>query len=402
MAKALPAGALQDVRVIDLTRVIAGPFATSLLGDLGADIIKIELPSRGDDGRYGYPLVEGVPVAFKALNRNKRGITLDVRKPRGAELLRRLVRDADVVVENFAAGTMDRWGLGYGALSETNPRLIYAALSGFGQTGPYRDRTSYDIVAQAMGGLMAITGPADGPPMRGGGALGDFIGGVFLAVAILAALHHRDRSGEGQLVDVSNMDAIVSVTDNLATVLAMTGTIPDRTGNRHPYTTPYDCFRAKDGYVVIGVGNSQLFRALVSAMGMEELGRDPRFKSPRARLERHDEVNRLVADWVKERTVSDVMQVLGPDGANVPCAPVLGVADLLTDPQLRAREMIVDLPDPKLGKVPVTGSPFKLLKAPPALRFLGPDLGQHNEDVYCGQLGLSRAELEDLKAEGII
>lgn len=394
--------ALQDLRIIDLTRVIAGPFATSMLGDLGAEIIKIELPGRGDDGRYGYPLVDGVPVAFKALNRNKRGITLDVRKPRGAELLRRLVSDVDIVVENFSAGTMDGWGLGYQDLSKLNPRLIYAALSGFGQTGPYSGRTSYDIIAQASGGLMGITGDSDGPPMRGGGSLGDFIGGVFLAVAILAALHHRERTGEGQLVDVSNMDAIFSVTDNLATVLAMTGQIPARNGNRHPYTAPYDCFRASDGWVVIGVGNSQLFRSLMDAMGMPELGRDSRFKSPPARLERHAEVNGLVAAWVASHNVAEVLRILGPEGANVPCAPVASMADLLTDPQLLSRDMIVELEDPKLGKVPVTGSPFKLSKAPPQLRNLGPDLGEHNLEVYVGQLGLTAEELAELQAEGVI
>lgn len=394
--------ALEGIRVVDLTRVIAGPFATAMLGDLGADILKIELPGRGDDGRYGYPLVEGVPVAFKALNRNKRGITLDVRKPRGAELLRRLARDADIVVENFSAGTMDKWGLGYSSLSEINPQLIYAALSGFGQTGPYKDRTSYDIIAQAIGGLMAITGSKDGPPIRGGGSLGDFIGGVFLTVGILAALHHRERSGEGQLVDISNMDAVASVTDNLATVLAMTGSIPARNGNRHPYTAPYDCYQAKDGYLVIGVGNSQLFRSLMTAMGREELGRDPRYKSPAARLERHDEVNELVADWVRARTVAEVMQALGPEGANVPCAPVMSVGGLLTDPQMQARHMVVELADTKLGKVPVMGSPFKLSKAEPEIRFLGPDLGQHNKEVYCGELGLTEAELVELTADGVV
>ncbi len=394
--------ALHDIRVVDLTRVIAGPFATSLLGDLGAQIIKIELPGRGDDGRYGYPTVSGVPVAFLALNRNKKGITLDIRKPRGAELLRRLVSEADVLVENFAAGTMDRWGLGYAALANENDRLVYAALSGFGQTGPYSGRTSYDIVAQAMGGLMAMTGFADGPPVRGGGALADFIGGVFTTVGVLAALHYRERTGKGQLVDVSNMDAILTMLDSWLTVHALTGRLPERLGNRHPATAPYDCFRAIDGYVVIGVGNNQLFRSLVTAMGLSELGRDPRYKSPQSRLERHDEVNRLVADWVRDRTVDEVMRALGPDGANVPCAPVMTVDRLLTDPQVRAREMVVDMPHPLLGKVPVTGVPYRLSESPGRIDALGPDLGEHNEEIYCGLLGLSREELADLRADGVI
>ncbi len=394
--------ALDDVRIVDLTRVIAGPYATSLLGDMGAQITKIELPGRGDDARYGYPAVDGVPIVFLALNRNKKGITLDVRKPQGAELFRRLVRNADVVVENFSAGTMDKWGLGYSALSAINPRLIYATLSGFGQTGPYAHRTSYDIIAQAMGGLMAMTGFPDGPPTRGGGALGDFIGGVFTAVGILTALHYRDRTGKGQLVDVSNMDAVFSMLDNWATVHGVTGRLPERGGNRHPFTAPYDCFKATDGYVVIGVGNSLLFRALMSAMGMPELAQDRRFKSAPARLERHDEVNRVVGDWVKDRSVDEVMAILGPDGANIPCAPVMTVDRLMTDPQIRAREMVVDLPHEKLGQIPVAGVPFKLSESPGQLDRLGPDLGEHNDEIYRGLLGLTESEIRQLQADGVI
>jgi len=394
--------ALDDLRIVDLTRVIAGPYATTLLADMGAQIIKIELPGRGDDGRYGYPTVEGVPVVFLALNRNKKGITLDLRKPQGAELFRRLVRHADVVVENFAAGTMEKWGFGYAALSAINPRLIYAALSGFGQSGPYAQRTSYDIIAQAMGGLMALSGFPDGPPTRGGGALGDFIGGVFTALAVLCAMHYRDRTGRGQMVDVSNMDAIFSMLDNWPTVYGLTGQLPQRMGNRHPFTAPYDCFHAKDGWVVIAVGNSQLFRTLVTAMGMAELGRDARFKSPNARLERHDEVNRVVADWVKERTVAEVMQVLGPDGANVPCAPVMTLDRLVADPHVRARQMVVDLPHDKLGKVPVTGVPFKLSESPGSIEHLGPELGEHNDEIYRGLLGLSASEMDQLRSDGVI
>jgi CoA:oxalate CoA-transferase len=394
--------ALEDVRVLDLTRVIAGPYATTLLGDMGAQITKVELPGRGDDARYGYPAVDGVPIVFLALNRNKKGITLDVRKPQGAELFRRLARDADVVVENFSAGTMDKWGLGYDALSAINPRLIYASLSGFGQTGPYSQRTSYDIIAQAMGGLMAMTGFPDGPPTRGGGALGDFIGGVFTTVGILTALHYRDRTGSGQLVDVSNMDAVFSMLDNWATVHGMTGRLPERTGNRHPFTAPYDCFKATDGYVVIGVGNSLLFRELMCAIGRPELAQDRRFKSAPARLERHGEVNELIGEWVKDRTVDEVMDVLGPNGANIPCAPVMTVDRLMADPQIRAREMVVNLPHATLGQIPVSGVPFKLSQSPGHLDRLGPDLGEHNEEIYRGLLGLTEGEIRQLQADGVI
>lgn len=394
--------ALDDVLVLDLSRVIAGPFGTSLLGDLGARIIKVELPGRGDDGRYGFPDVDGEPVAFLALNRNKKGVTLDIRKPQGAEILKKLIARVDVVVENFSAGTMARWGLGYEVLRDLNPRIVYAALSGFGQTGPYSDRTSYDIIAQAMGGLMAMTGFPDGPPTRGGGSLGDFIGGTFLTIGILGALHYRERTGCGQLVDISNMDVIMSMLDNWPTLHALTGRLPQRGGNRHPFVAPYDGYRARDGYVVVGIGNSQLFRTLMAAIGKEELGRDPRYKSPPARLERHDEVNRLVEGWIAERTVAEVMRALGPEGANIPCAPVMAVDGLMKDPHVRAREMIVDLPHPKLGTVPVTGSPLKLSASPPAIERLGPSLGEHNREIYAGMLGLSEDELAQLQSEGVI
>lgn len=394
--------ALSDIRILDLTRVIAGPYATMLLGDMGAEIIKIELPGRGDDARFGYPDVDGVPIAFLALNRNKKGITLDIRTPEGADVFRRLVAQADVVVENFSAGTMERWGLGYADLARVNPRIVYAALSGFGQTGPYASRTSYDIIAQAMGGLMALTGFPDGPPVRGGGALADFIGGVFTAYGVMCALHYRQASGVGQLVDVSNMDAIFSMLDNWVTVFGVTGRLPERLGNRHPFTAPYDCFQAQDGWVVIGIGNSQLFRTLMTAIGRSELGRDPRYKSPNARLERHDEVNRLVGEWIRDRTVDEVMQVLGPDGANIPCAPVMTVDRLLHDPQVRAREMVVDLPHPTVGTVPVSGVPIKLSASPGRVTRLGPDLGQDNREVYGGLLGLSDEELARLQGAGVI
>ncbi|MCX8073527.1 MAG: CoA transferase [Candidatus Binatia bacterium] len=395
-------GPLHGIRIVDLTRVVAGPYATMLLADLGAEVIKVELPAKGDDGRYGYPTVSGVPLAFAALNRNKKGITLDLRKDAGKRLLRELVARSDVLVENFSAGTMERWGLGYRELKEHNERLVYVALSGFGHTGPYAARTSYDIIAQAMGGLMGLTGFADGPPIRGGGALGDFIGGLLTAFAVVCAVRCREQFGIGQFVDVSNMDAILSMTDNWVTVTDVTGQPPRRMGNRHPFTAPYDCFRARDGWVVIAVGNSALFRALMAAIGREDLGRDPRFKSPQARLDNCDEVHALVQDWVAGRTVNEVLSVLGPDGANVPCAPVMEIPELLHDPHVRAREMVVEVPDARLGKVAVAGIPVKFAETPGAIRWLGPELGEHNRDVYCNLLGLSDDELASLRQDGVI
>jgi crotonobetainyl-CoA:carnitine CoA-transferase CaiB-like acyl-CoA transferase len=373
-----------------------------LLADLGAEVIKVELPGRGDDGRYGYPSVDGVPLAHLALNRNKKCITLDLRTPQGQEIARRLAAQADALVENFTPGTMAKWGMGYESLRQLNPRLVYAALSGFGQTGPYAHRPSYDIIAQAMGGLMSITGFPEMPPTRGGGALADFIGGVFTAFGLVCALFHARLTGEGQFVDVSNMEAILSMTDNWITITGMTGQEPTRMGNRHPFTAPYDCFRAKDGWVVIAVGNSALFRSLMTALGKPELGRDPRFKSPQARLENHEAVHRVVADWVEQRTVAEVLQVLGPDGANLPCAPVLSMAELLRDPHLRQRGGIQWVAHRQLGEVPVVRTPIEFSATPAQIQWLGPELGAHNEEVYGKMLNLGAQDLEELKKNGVI
>lgn len=395
-------GPLTGVRILDFTRVVAGPYATMLLADLGAEVIKVEIPGRGDDGRYGYPTVDGVPLAHLALNRNKKCITLDLRTSRAQELVRQLASRVDVVAENFTPGTMDRWGIGFESLRHENPRLVYAALSGFGQTGPYAHRPSYDIIAQAMGGLMSLTGLPGQPPTRGGGALGDFIGGIFLAFGIVSALYHCRTTGEGQFVDISNMDAILSMTDNWITITGVTGREPERLGNRHPFTAPYDCYRAKDGWVVIGVGNSALFRSLMTAIGKADLGRDPRFKSPQARLENSDAIHREVADWVRERTVAEVMECLGPDGANLPCAPVLSIADLLRDRQALERGMVQWVPHPKLGTVPVAGTPLQFSQTPTGIRWLGPELGAHNDEIFTQLLGMSLEEIADLRQAGVI
>ncbi len=397
-----PSGPLSGIRILDFTRVVAGPYATMLLGDLGAEVIKVELPGRGDDGRYGYPSLHGVPLAHLALNRNKKCITLDLRTSQGQELARRLAAKVDAVVENFTPGTMSRWGLGYDSLRQENPKLVYAALSGFGQTGPYAQRPSYDIIAQAMGGLMSLTGFAAAPPTRGGGALADFIGGLFAAFGVVCALFSARLTGEGQFVDVSNMEAILSMTDNWVTITGMTGQEPKRMGNRHPFTAPYDCFRAKDGWVVIAVGNSALFRALMTAIGRPELGRDPRFKTPQARLERHDEVHQVVADWVASHTVQEVLATLGPEGANLPCAPVLTMSDLLRDPHLRERGGIQWIQHQTLGEVPVAATPMQFSRTPAAIRWLGPHLGAHNREVYESWLGLSAKDLQELQKNGVI
>src|SRR5262249_29376895 len=256
----LPAGmsALSGVRVLDLTRFLAGPFCTTILADLGAEVVKVEAPKGGDEGRYGYPPVDGVPVFFLALNRGKKGITLDLRQDEGRALLRRLLPHFDVLVENFAGGTLERWGLAPVELCREHPRLIVASLSGFGQTGPWRDRPSYDIITQAASGFMSLTGFPENPPTRGGGSLGDYVQGLFGTIGVLGALCARASTGRGQAVDVSSQDAMFSLLDSWPAIFAASGRLPARVGNRHLGTAPYDCYRARDGWVVIAVASNKL------------------------------------------------------------------------------------------------------------------------------------------------
>jgi crotonobetainyl-CoA:carnitine CoA-transferase CaiB-like acyl-CoA transferase len=394
--------ALAGIRVLDVTRFLAGPFCTAVLGDLGAEVIKVEAPKGGDEGRYGYPTANGVPIAFLALNRNKKGITLDLRQDAGKALFRRLLPHVDVLVENYAGGTLAGWGLAPEDLCREHPKLIVASLSGFGQTGPWARRPSYDIVAQAAGGFMSITGFPENPPTRGGGSLGDYVAGLFGAIGVLAAVAARARTGRGQAVDVSSQDAMFSLLDNWPTVHAATGRLPARVGNRHLATAPYDAHRARDGFVVIAVATNRIFRRLAAAIGRPEIADDERYRGSRARLERRDEVNDLVGAWVAERTVDEVMSTLGPEGANVPCSPVYGVDQLIAHPHLIARGMIERLPHATLGELMVPGVVVKLSESPGSIRRLGPELGEHNAEVYGALLGLDAAELAELRAAAVI
>jgi len=394
--------ALTHVRVLDLTRFLAGPFCTTMLADMGADVVKVEAPKGGDEGRYGYPPVDGVPVFFQALNRNKRGITLDLRKDEGRAILRRLLPHFDVLVENFAGGTLARWGLAPEDLCREHPKLVVASLSGFGQTGPWRDRPSYDIITQAASGFMSLTGFPGHPPTRGGGSLGDYVQGLFGAIAVLGALVARDRTGRGQAIDVSSQDAMFSLLDQWPSLFAASGRLPRQVGNRHLAAVPYDAYQARDGWLVIAVASNKLFRQLCAAIGRPELGDDPRFRGVVSRLEHGDEINAIVSAWVGEHSVEEVLEILGPDGAGVPCAPVYTVDQLVDHPQLVARGMIERVPHPKLGEMLVPGVVIKMSETPGAIRTLGPELGQHTDDVLAELLGLSGDDLARLRAEQVI
>jgi crotonobetainyl-CoA:carnitine CoA-transferase CaiB-like acyl-CoA transferase len=392
---------LQGIRVLDLSRVVAGPFATAILADLGADVIKIERPRTGDDYRHG-PSKEGhTSLAFENTNRGKRSITLDVGTPAGRDIFLRLAERADAVVENFRSGWMDAHGLGADVLRARNPRLVVAALSGFGATGPRAGQASYDIVAQASGGLLAMTGFPDGPPVRGGGALADFVGGLYLALGVVAGILDRDRTGSARSLDLSNQDAVFAITDSWATIAAGLNVTAERVGNQHSFSAPYDALEARDGWIAVGTASNKLFRRLCAAIGRPELAADARYKNHRGRARHRAEVNALVGDWVRERTCEEVLRALGPDGADVPCAKVARPDELIHDPQLRARGMIERHPHPNLGEIVLHGNPLRFSGADPRARPLAPELGEHNREVYA-EIGLDGAALERLAAEGVV
>ncbi len=397
----MPSRVLDGIRVLDLTRVVAGPFATAILADLGAEVVKVERPRTGDDYRHG-PSPEGeTSLSFQNTNRGKRSITLDLRKDEGRELFLRLVERADCVSENFRAGWMASRGLGPEVIQERNPRCVVASLSGFGATGPRAGEASYDIVAQASGGLMALSGFEDGPPVRGGGALGDFVGGLYLAVGLVSALLDRERTGTARVLDLSNQDAIFAITDSAATIQQGMHVASERVGNQHPFTAPYDAFAARDGWVVIATASNRLFRRLCSAIGLPELASDERYANYRVRAQNRRAINEIVAEWVATRSSDEVLAALGPGGADVPCARVAASEELVDDPQLLARGMIERHAHPSLGEVVFHGNPLKLSGTAPRRIALAPALGADNGEIY-GELGLSARDLERLRGQRVL
>jgi len=392
---------LQGVRILDLTRVVAGPFATAVLADLGADVVKIERPKVGDDYRHG-PSREGeTSLSFQNTNRGKRSVSLDLRTERGRGIFLDLVSGADAVVENFRAGWMASKGLAPEVIQNRNPRCVVASLSGFGATGWRAGQASYDIVAQATGGLMAITGFADGPPVRGGGALGDYIGGLYLALGVVAAVLDRDRSGVARVLDLSNQDAVFAVTDSAATIYDGLGEPSVRLGNQHPFASPYGAYQATDGHVVVATASNRLFRRLCAAIDRPELSTDARFENHRVRTTHRVELDAIIESWVSTRSCDEVISTLGPEGADLPCARVSRPEELIEDPQLLFRDMIERHPHPAVGEVLFHGNPLKLSGAEPRERSLAPELGEHNSEIY-GELGLDSGDLQRLAEEGVI
>ncbi|HZT87107.1 MAG TPA: CaiB/BaiF CoA-transferase family protein [Stellaceae bacterium] len=394
------AGPLAGIRVVDLTRVLAGPFATQNLGDLGAEIWKIEPPGIGDETRRFPPFVGGESHYFLGVNRNKKSLVVDLRDERGKEILRRLVVRADILVENYRPGVMDRLGLGYAALSELNPRLIYCAISGFGLTGPLRDKPSFDIVTQAMTGALSVNGERGRMPVKLGIPLGDMVGGVFGPIAILAALHERSRTGRGRLIDISLHDGLIGMLGYFAQLAFITGEDPPPMGSSHPNIVPYGAFPAADGAIIIAVLSEPFWAKLCDALGRPDLASDPRFASPALRRDRRDEVEALIADITRTRTVAEWQERL--TAADVPNAPVLGVTAALAHPHAQAREMVVEAEHAALGPIRVVGRPVKFPGAPQRPVTAPPSFGQHTAAVLRDELGYGEDEIAALREAGII
>jgi crotonobetainyl-CoA:carnitine CoA-transferase CaiB-like acyl-CoA transferase len=404
-----PPQALAGIRVLDLTRILAGPSCTQLLGDLGADVVKIERPGAGDDTRkWGPPYVEGPdgPTAESAYylcaNRNKRSVAIDVATREGQALVRRLLARCDVLVENFKVGDLARYGLGYDQLRADFPRLVYCSITGFGQTGPYAPRAGYDYLAQGLGGIMSLTGAADGPPMKVGVGIADLMCGMYATVAILAALRHRDAVGEGQSIDAALLDTQVGWLANEATNYLLSGQVPRRQGTEHPNIVPYNTFASADGFLILAVGNDLQFQKWCRFAGAADLAGDPRFATNSLRVRHRRELYGLMPAYMLAKTTREWVDGLATLG--VPCSPVNTLDQVFADPQVQARGMRLDLPHPSAagGTVPLVANPLKMSATPPGYRYSPPTLGQHTDEVLAELLELDAGERARLRAAGVI
>ncbi|MCH6567299.1 MAG: CoA transferase [Nitrospinae bacterium] len=392
-------GALSGIRVLDCTRVLAGPYATMVLADLGADVVKVEEPTRGDEAREVGPFIGRPSAYFISLNRGKKSLTLNLKEPDGRQLFIELAAKADVVVENFRPGTMEQLGLGYETLRERNPRLIYAACSGFGQTGPLAGRAAYDIVIQGMGGVMSITGTPGGEPVRVGVSIGDITAAFFTVIGILAALQARERTGEGQLVDVGMLDSQVAILENAIIRFTTTGEVPKPLGTRHPSIAPFEAFPAKDGHVIFAVGTAH-WGAFCRALGRAELVNEERFATNALRAENVEELRALIAEVSPEKTVAEWIAVMEDSG--VPCGPINTIEEVASHIQVAAREMLVEVEHEGIGTVRMAGCPVKLSATPGGIQGPAPALGEHSETVLAEWLGMSSEEVSALRKSGVV
>jgi crotonobetainyl-CoA:carnitine CoA-transferase CaiB-like acyl-CoA transferase len=406
------AGPLSHIRVLDLSRVLAGPWAGQTLADLGAEVIKVERPGLGDDTRgWGPPFLtdtEGRPTSdaayFLSANRGKKSVTIDFTLPEGQELVRRLAADCDIVLENFKVDGLAKYGLDYDSLRAINPGIIYCSITGFGQTGPYRNRAGYDFLIQGMGGLMSVTGEPDdvpgGGPVKVGVAIVDIFTGMYAATAVLAALAHRERTGEGEYIDLALLDVQVATLANQATNFLVSGSSPERLGNAHPNIVPYQALATSDGHIILAVGNDGQFARFCAVAGCPELSADERFKTNADRVGNRGELIPKIKEILKQRTRAEWIAAL--EQAGVPCGPINTIAEVFANPQVQSRDMRIDVPHSGSGLIPLVGSPMKFSRQPLNDRQPPPLLGEHNEEVLTGRLGLDEDDWVRLRAAAVI
>ncbi len=393
-------GPLAGVRVLDFTRVLAGPSATLALADLGAEIFKIEPPGSGDETRTFPPFRDGESHYYLSVNRGKKSIVVYLKSAAGVALVKDLAAQCDVLVENYRPGVMERLGLGYAALAAINPRLIYCSISGFGMTGPLRDQPSFDIVLQALSGALSVNGEPGGLPTKLGIPLGDLIGGINGPIAILAALHERHTTGRGRLIDISLLDGMLGMLGYLAQLAFFTGADPQPQGSQHPNLVPYGAFPARDGSIIIACLTNSFWTRICEALGMPECVNDPRYNSIEKRRDQRDNVNQLIANFTRQRTVQQLVDLFTE--FQVPHAPILGISEALAQPQAVAREMVVETEHQTLGKIPLVNRSIKFPQAEQPAPAAPPVLGQHTDDVLRNVLGLSTAQIEQLRSAGVI
>jgi len=393
-------GLLEGTRVLDFTRVLAGPYASMVMADLGAEVLKVELPGKGDESRQFGPFQNGESAYFTSINRGKKSVTIDLRIEEGQELARRLAGQCDVLIENFRPGSMARFGLEYERLHVLYPRLVYASVSGFGQTGPYAQRPAYDVIIQAMGGIASITGEPDGAPVRVGSSVGDLSAALFAVIGIQAALGRARESGEGQQLDLSMLDCQIALLENAVSRYAVTREVPRPLGSRHPSITPFQFFEAADGYLVVAAGNDGLWRKFCDAIGKPELVDDPRFASNAQRTENHAELEPLLAAPLRTKGVEEWCALLGEAG--IPCGPINDVERIFNDPQVAARRMLRQMEHPRAGAQMVANSPLRFSQTPVELGDPAPLLGQHTDEVLGELLEVPEEERERLRNKGVI
>jgi len=393
---------LEDIRILDLTWVLAGPFASMILCDLGADVVKVERPPNGDISRTTGPYQNGWSGYFFSINRGKKSVAIDLRSAEGKDVFLQLVEQADVVIENFTPGVMGRLGLGWDVLSARNPKLILASISGFGQSGPYSERPALDIVVQAMGGAMSITGEPGGGPIRPGASYGDLVAGMFAAIGVLSALHERGTSGLGQAVDISMMDCQVTVMENAIMRYFVTGEVPGPLGTRHPSATPFQAFPTADGHIVValGFGVENQWGLLNAILGTPELIDDERFETGPKRTRNHAVLEPLLVQAFKKRTTAEWYEDLL--AAGIPCGPVNTVADVVTDEHVAARDMIQEVTHPVAGTIPIANTPVRLSRSETGIKGPPPSLGADTESVFGDWLGMSAETVAELEAKGVV